>query len=242
MKPKKPEKKEVYSSKCLEVCEIFSSICGEGIETFEPAIFIRTARCNMKCAYPCDTIYSWSKGKSMQIKDIVDEVHKHTPKTVFLTGGEFLIWKVAGYKLVKQLYKENYRIILQTNGSKYHEGIFELCDEISLDYKGPSAGKNNVSNRNIIENTIKKFSRYIQVQIKFLVKNEADYKFAKKRIKELERVKDNRAYYVVGPVGGLKIKELVKKVLEDRTFPMSKRLRIGGQVHNMIWGSRTRGV
>ena len=42
----------------MQVNEIFKSIQGEGPNFGKPAIFLRTAQCNLKCTW-CDTKYTW---------------------------------------------------------------------------------------------------------------------------------------------------------------------------------------
>ncbi len=47
----------------MQVNEIFKSIQGEGPNFGKPAIFLRTAQCNLKCIW-CDTKYTWDWIKS----------------------------------------------------------------------------------------------------------------------------------------------------------------------------------
>ena len=42
----------------MQINEIFKSIQGEGPNFGKPAIFLRTAQCNLKCTW-CDTKYTW---------------------------------------------------------------------------------------------------------------------------------------------------------------------------------------
>ena len=71
------------------ISEIFYSIQGEGTLTGMPSVFVRTAGCNLRCAW-CDTPYaSWQpEGKPLTIDDIVAEVIRHPTQHVVLTGGE----------------------------------------------------------------------------------------------------------------------------------------------------------
>jgi len=75
----------------LNVVEIFQSIQGEGANVGRSAIFIRLSGCNKACWY-CDT--DWSKGDSMSVSQILDEVKKYSkadeyPNNLIIwTGGE----------------------------------------------------------------------------------------------------------------------------------------------------------
>ena len=42
----------------MKISEIFESIQGEGNNAGKPAVFLRTAECNLKCIW-CDTKYTW---------------------------------------------------------------------------------------------------------------------------------------------------------------------------------------
>ena len=55
----------------MKINEIFSSIQGEGKHAGKPAIFLRTALCNLKCVW-CDTKYTWD----WDHYDYATEVHE----------------------------------------------------------------------------------------------------------------------------------------------------------------------
>ena len=61
----------------MQVNEIFKSIQGEGPNFGKPAIFLRTAQCNLKCTW-CDTKYTWDWKNydfSKEVKEMtLDEV------------------------------------------------------------------------------------------------------------------------------------------------------------------------
>ena len=74
------------------ISEIFYSIQGEGVLTGVPSVFVRTAGCNLRCAW-CDTPYaSWQpEGKPLTIDAIVAEAIRHPTQHVVLTGGEPMV-------------------------------------------------------------------------------------------------------------------------------------------------------
>lgn len=225
-------------TKEVELTEMFLSICGEGTEIFKPAIFIRGSKCNFRCKYPCDTIYSYENGKKIMLKDLIKNIQIYPCKTIFLTGGEICLQAASIFELCKWLYSHNYEIILQTNGSFYVPEIFDLCNMISVDFKGPSSGMK--SNESFIKNIIKKYSNNTKIQLKFLVKDKKDYIFAKNKIKKYY---NKNIEYVIGPVGGLNLKSLVEDYYKkDNFFKNMTNIRIGMQIHKLIWGVKKRGV
>jgi len=75
----------------LRVCEIFTSIQGEGIWAGVPSTFIRLSGCNLRCAW-CDTPYaSWEpEGEMMELADITAQVRADH---VVITGGEPMLFE-----------------------------------------------------------------------------------------------------------------------------------------------------
>ena len=71
----------------LEVSETFESIQGEGKYVGWPALFIRVARCNLKCSY-CDTKYALGRGTIMNEKTVVDKIKNSDKDLIVFTGGE----------------------------------------------------------------------------------------------------------------------------------------------------------
>ena len=82
----------------MQVNEIFKSIQGEGPNFGKPAIFLRTAQCNLKCTW-CDTKYTWDwknydfskEVKEMTIDEVKDAITELEIKHLVITGGEPLL-------------------------------------------------------------------------------------------------------------------------------------------------------
>ena len=100
----------------MRVVEIFKSIEGEGIRAGLPAVFIRLAGCNLRCAY-CDTKYSYDTANSveMSIPQICDAVKKFNCNRVTLTGGEPLIHNDVD-RLIWELTHQDFEVNIETNG------------------------------------------------------------------------------------------------------------------------------
>lgn len=138
------------------VIEIFSSIQGEGKYVGCRQIFIRTADCNMNCAY-CDTNFSRADFCSVetsagsmefaQIKnpltaaqaaDIIKRFSAEIPtQAVSFTGGEPLLHLQFISEVAAQI---DNKILLETNGTlpAALEKIINAVDIISMDIKLPS--------------------------------------------------------------------------------------------------------
>jgi len=226
----------------FKITEIFYSIQGEGIFAGLPMIFIRFTGCNLRCKW-CDTPYSYSGGSDMDLEEIMENIKPYTSNTVFLTGGEPLIQNSIN-SLVDRLLRENYRVIIETNGSIdiSHFSGSEVI--ISMDIKCPSSGMskyNKISNLSLLKETD---------QLKFVVfdRNDMDYAF--------DILKRNiiSAQVVFQPVFGTDIKDMAsyflhecdayvesvgKKCLHGNHIYNQPRFTI--QQHKIIWGDE-RGV
>ena len=104
------------SQTTLEVCEVFHSIQGEGVRAGLPTLFVRLARCNLRCTW-CDTKYSWEKGEVKSVDEIANQIIGHSPhlKNVDITGGEPMLWRRALDSLFPAL--REFEIEIETNGT-----------------------------------------------------------------------------------------------------------------------------
>lgn len=158
----------------MKVSEIFYSMEGEGIEIGRPQIFVRLAKCNLRCVW-CDTKYSWNDGKEMSLSETIEEIAKYPCKSVSITGGEPLIQREELFELIQQLKKSGYWIQINTNGTIFDKKIFALVDLISMDCKCPSSGMR--SDLDVLKKTKNLFAS--KSQFKFIISNEEDYLYAR---------------------------------------------------------------
>ena len=210
----------------MKINEIFYSIQGEGKWAGQPNIFIRTTGCNLRCEF-CDTKYAYKNGKKISIKEITEIIKKYPCKNVCITGGEPLE-QTEIIKLINSLIKKDYKICLETNGSK---NIKEFANKksllISLDMKCPSSKmheKMKFENIKLLRN---------KDQLKFIIKNKKDYNYAKKIIEKYKP----KCQVFFQPVWGTNIKNLAKWILHDQS-----NVRLSLQIHKIIWGEKRRGV
>lgn len=158
----------------LNICEFFISHQGEGRLIGELTYFIRLGGCNLSCSW-CDTNYSKHDFKEVTIADIIQKVKDdgwNKGRWICITGGEPLMQEDTGL-LIDELLKEDYKIILETNGS-YPVGSLNSFKKImiSMDIKCPSSGEEK---RNLFSN-IRLLEK--KDQLKFVIDSKDDYLYA----------------------------------------------------------------
>ncbi len=122
----------------LALCELFESIAGESSLAGLPAVFIRLAGCNLRCAW-CDTRRSWEPGRPLGLADLVERVAGRRPQLVVITGGEPLIQPQTP-ALCRRLLEAGKRVQVETNGSLPITGLPAAVQRV-LDIKTPSSGE-----------------------------------------------------------------------------------------------------
>ena len=206
----------------MKINEVFYSIQGEGKWMGLPNIFIRTTGCNLRCSF-CDTTYAYKDGGEMSIETIVNDIQKYPCKYVCITGGEPLIQEET-VQLIDTLLQEGYVICLETNGSIDIKNLVRKKSlMISLDIKCPSS---NMYEKMIFSNLA---CLTFNDQLKFIIQDRIDYEYAKKIIKKYKP----RCTIFFQPVWGTNLKELSSWILHDGLD-----VRIGLQMHKIIWGDR----
>ncbi len=125
------------------ISETFYSLQGEGELTGVPSFFIRTAGCNLRCAW-CDTPYaSWKpEGVERSVAELVSEVQLHAGRHVVLTGGEPMIARESP-ALASALRAAGQHITIETAATVAPDGIaFDLASlSPKLANSTPPAGR-----------------------------------------------------------------------------------------------------
>ena len=212
----------------LTINEIFHSVQGESTYAGRPCVFVRLTACDLRCSW-CDTPYAFHEGRKRSLEDVLREVEGYQCPLVEVTGGEPLLQE-AVYPLMESLVEMGKTVLLETGGHRSTSRV--PVDVVTiLDVKCPGSGE---SHRNCWENLAKLRAHD---EVKFVVKDRADYEYARNVIEEralLERV----AAIHFSPVHGvLDPKSLSEWVLADR-LPV----RVQLQLHKYIWSPDTRGV
>jgi 7-carboxy-7-deazaguanine synthase len=204
----------------VRIIEVFHSVQGEGPLTGVRTSFIRTARCNLRCAW-CDTTYSFGPGVERSIPSLLREVGTHHTRFACLTGGEPLLQRES-VSLVRALSRKGLTTVIETGGSldvRPYLGIPKAV--LSVDVKCPSS---KMQERNRWENL--PLLRPQDV-LKFVLADRADYLYARRVLRE----RPSRATVLFQPVWGTDAGRLADWVLRDRLD-----VRVMLQEHKVLWG------
>src|SRR5579872_5469910 len=154
----------------LTVNEIFYSIQGESTYAGRPCVFVRLTACDLRCSW-CDTPYAFHEGRKMSIDDVVADVASRGCPLVEITGGEPLLQDDV-YPLMERLLADGRTVMLETGGHRPIDRVPAAVLKI-VDVKCPGSGE---ADRNDWAN-LDRLAPHDEV--KFVVKDRADYEFAK---------------------------------------------------------------
>ena len=204
----------------LKISEVFKSIQGETSYAGMRCAFVRLCGCNLRCSY-CDTKYAYSGGKEMSVEELFDNVGRLNCPLVAVTGGEPLLQDEV-YPLVDKLISENYKVLVETNGSL---PVDRLCGDVIriVDLKCPDSGMCD----RMDWNNIHQLRRHDEV--KFVISSRTDYDWAKSVIDK---------YSLCGKLTVLMsavwekfgIDKLAEWILADDLD-----VRLQPQIHKFIW-------
>jgi len=229
---------EVYGSNVtlekMPVVEIFLSIEGEGIRTGLPVVFVRFAGCNLRCGY-CDTKYSYGDTidkniEHLSLNELTARIMSYKLDQVTFTGGEPLLETEYIEWFIKAFPK--YTVNIETNGSidvGVDTGIQTKNSIITMDYKCPSSGMES----HMLLTNLEKLRE--QDVLKFVVGTQEDLD----KVVELLNVYHVKCHVYLSPVfGQMDLERLANFVIKYRYL----RLRVGIQIHKIIWDPLKRGV
>jgi 7-carboxy-7-deazaguanine synthase len=212
----------------LTVNEIFHSIQGESTFAGEPCVFVRLTACDLRCRW-CDTAYAFYEGRKMSLDEVMHAVEGYNCRMVEVTGGEPLLQRDV-YPLMSRLLESGKTVLLETGG---HRSIAEVPAGVVriVDVKCPGSGESERMDWANLQRV------GMTDQIKFVVRDRADYEFARDVITR-ERLAGRVAAILLSPVHGvMDSKELAAWILAD-ALPVRLQL----QAHKFIWGADVRGV
>lgn len=229
----------------MQITEIFKSIQGEGTRAGLLCIFVRFTGCNLRCTW-CDTAYAFRGGSKMGVEDVLTRVrelsrgssapHAEPVKLVELTGGEPLLQPEA-VTLAERLLGEGYTVMVETSGERFIGQLPAAAIKI-VDVKCPGSGEGgrfDMANLQALRP---------QDEVKFVIASRRDYEFARDFTRE-HRLAARVAQVLFSPVHpdpegkwpGLEARQLAEWMLAEN-LPV----RLGLQLHKLIWDPATRGV
>jgi 7-carboxy-7-deazaguanine synthase len=204
----------------MRIIEIFHSLQGEGPLTGVRTSFIRTARCNLRCAW-CDSTYTFGAGRERSIPSIVREVRRHGTRFACLTGGEPLLQRES-VQLLRELSRQGYTTVVETGGSLDVRPYLRIPRVVlSVDVKCPSSRmewRNRWTNLPLLRR---------RDVVKFVIADRRDYRYAGRVLSD----HPVRSTVVFQPVWGSPAGRLADWVLADRLD-----VRVMLQEHKVLWG------
>jgi len=212
----------------ITINEIFYSVQGESTYAGRPCVFVRLTACDLRCSW-CDTPYAFHEGKKRSLDDVLAEIARFDCSLVEVTGGEPLLQEEV-YPLMNALLERGKTVLLETGG---HRSIARVPDPVVtiIDVKCPGSGEAEKMHWENLERLRP------HDEVKFVVKDRADYEFARDVIARHALVGRASAIHLSPVHGVLDPKTLSEWVLADK-LPV----RVQLQLHKYIWSPDTRGV
>jgi 7-carboxy-7-deazaguanine synthase len=226
------------------ITEIFKSIQGEGTRAGLPCIFVRLTGCNLRCTW-CDTAYAFHGGQKVSVDEVMERVELLNRRSdgsargvslVELTGGEPLLQEEI-YPLAERLLAGGYTVMIETSGERF---IGRLPKEVIkiADVKCPDSGEPETFDPRNLEEL------GANDEVKFVISSRKDYEFAREFSRE-HRLRERVREVLFSPVHddpngkwpGLEPRDLVEWMLED-----GLQVRLGLQLHKIVWDPAMRGV
>ena len=154
----------------LTINEIFHSIQGESTHTGRPCVFVRLTACDLRCSW-CDTAYAFTEGRKMSLDEVVDQVERYDCPLVEITGGEPLLQREV-YPLMDRLLASGRTVMVETGGHLSIEQVPAPVIKI-VDVKCPGSGESHRVHWDNLANLAP------HDEVKFVIKDRADYEFAR---------------------------------------------------------------
>ena len=203
------------------------SIQGEGVRAGLPCVLVRLAGCNLRCSW-CDTQWAWRGGDEIPIDDVLARVAEFGVRRVEVTGGEPLA-QTGAIELLRRLCDEGYETLLETNGSLDISSVDQRVVRI-VDFKCPSSG----ADRSNLWDNAKELRPGDEVR--FVIADREDYDYARRAV--TSRRLTDRCAVIFSPVQDrCAPADLAEWILADRLD-----VRLGIQLHKVIWPNKDRGV
>lgn len=214
---------QALATTTLRISEIFFSLQGETSRVGLPTVFVRLTGCPLRCGY-CDTAYAFTGGETLPVAAVMKQVSGYRARYVTVTGGEPLAQKNCPV-LLTALCDAGYSVSLETSGALDLAHVDKRVSKI-MDIKTPGsgeAGKNNWDNLAHLTP---------QDEIKFVLCDEADYRWAAELIQS-KRLADVCPVLLSPVHGKVNPTQLADWILRDR-LPVRMQL----QLHKLLWGEQ----
>jgi 7-carboxy-7-deazaguanine synthase len=227
----------------MQITEIYKSLQGESTYAGLPCVFVRLTGCNLRCSW-CDTEYSFYGGTKMTPEKVLDGVEQLSPDggLVEVTGGEPMLQEKELVPLMQRLLDSGYKVLLETSGERALEQVPPAVVKI-VDVKCPGSNEGDSFRPENLETLTP------QDEVKFVIHDRADYEFARDFTRHhdlparVNAVLFSPAFHkdAAGSRDSshclLDPRQLAEWILEDN-LPV----RLGLQIHKLIWDPALKGV
>ncbi len=214
----------------LRLTEIYCSVQGESTWAGLPCVFIRLARCNLRCRW-CDTTYSFHGGEKQTLGAILDAVGDYNVPLVEITGGEPLAQKEC-VPLAELLVEAGYTVLIETSGSLPINTLPDAVVRI-MDLKCPDSDMSQHNDWSNIPHL-----RADRDEVKFVLAGRRDYEWSRDAVRQYNLTDCCKAVLFSPVFGEVEPKDIVDWMLEDGL----DRVRFQLQMHKFIWPPSERGV
>ncbi|HTM37423.1 MAG TPA: radical SAM protein [Terriglobales bacterium] len=227
----------------MQITEIYKSLQGESTYAGLPCVFVRLTGCNLRCSW-CDTEYSFFGGEKMSPEQVLKEIADLSLPggLVEITGGEPMLQERELVPLMLRLLDSGYRVLLETSGERELDRVPPAVVKI-VDVKCPGSDEGDSFRPENLETLTP------QDEIKFVLSDRADYEFARdftRRHNLGERLhavlfspafRQDAAGTRTASNCMLDPQQLAEWILDDK-LPV----RLGLQIHKLIWDPALKGV
>ena len=211
----------------LLVNEIFRSIQGEGTRAGLPCTLVRLTGCNLRCSW-CDTPHARKEGRWASPDEVLARVAEFGCPRVEVTGGEPLMQSETP-GLLRRLCEAGYETLLETNGSMDISDVDERVVRI-VDFKCPSSGEQPANRWQNVPHLTQRD------EVKFVLADRTDFDFACDAVATHDLTA--RCAVIFSPILG----RLAPATLAEWILGAGLDVRLGLQLHRIIWPRQDRGV
>lgn len=205
----------------LKVIEFFKSIQGESTRAGMVCSFVRLSGCNLSCTY-CDTKYAMDGGTEFTVDEVLTMVEDFGSNLVEITGGEPLLQQDTP-ALCRRLMENGHTVLIETNGTQDISILPEGCIRI-MDIKCPGSGSS------IFFQTENLHHLRSYDECKFVISDKDDFDWA------LQFIRTHHVYQKCTVIFSPNLKTLSAGDLAEWILDSSMPIRLGLQLHKMIWG------
>jgi 7-carboxy-7-deazaguanine synthase len=216
----------------MKVCEIFTSIQGEGSKIGTPCQFLRLSGCNLDCSW-CDTKYSWKEGHDRDVYQLYEGLNT-TNLPLVVTGGEPLLQQDELVFLFRNLGR---KIWMETNGTirPGKELLSQSKEDKSMVEFWSVSPKFDHINKEVLYDFTFSYDRDFAMEFKWVVSNEKEWKKVESFRNSLFDVP-----FVVQPQGSgdlLKDLALLKDLWSWQKADPIHNTRVLPQLHRLLYGN-----